>query len=86
MSRFDLHLPEELRQFVNDQVSTGSYPSASEYFCELVEADRLRKLKGELEAKLSEALNEPAEPMTPADWDWVRREGGRILAERKIAP
>lgn len=47
MSTMNISLPEELRSFVNSQVSEGDYTSSSEYVRELLrkEKDRVRVRK-----------------------------------------
>lgn len=44
MTMMSISLPEEIRVFVNDQVSSRGYSTSSEYICELVrkEYDRQR--------------------------------------------
>ncbi len=47
MSTMNISLPEELRSFVNSQVSEGDYTSSSEYVRQLLrrEKDRVRVRK-----------------------------------------
>jgi antitoxin ParD1/3/4 len=54
MATMNISLPEQLRQFVEEQVSRGGYSSVSEYMRELV---RKAKSDKELEAKLLDALH-----------------------------
>lgn len=70
----NISLPDRMKQFVEEQVSTGGYSSASEYVRELVRADQKRKAKEELEDILIKALSsgEPKE-VTPQMWDELRR-------------
>jgi putative addiction module CopG family antidote len=45
-----IYLPEPLKQFVEGQISTGRYSSASEYVRELIRSDEKRKAEDQLEA------------------------------------
>lgn len=74
MESMNISLPEPLKQFVDGQVSTGRYSSASEYVRELIRADEKRKAEQELEAKLLAGFNSPQSELTPADWKALRGE------------
>lgn len=73
MPTMNISLPEPLKEFVEDQVSAGSYSSVSEYVRELVRADQSRKAKERLEETLLKALRsgEPTE-VTPQRWEELR--------------
>lgn len=63
MSTMNISLPEELRSFVDSQVSDGDYTSSSEYMREL-----LRKEKNRV--RLRELLLEGmASPLSDQTWD-----------------
>ena len=81
MKSMNISLPEPMKQYVDEQVSSGSYSSASEYMRELVRADQQRREKGRLEALLLEALNsgEPID-LTPEMIEDVR---SRLRARAK---
>lgn len=46
MQSMNISLPEPLKQFVDGQISTGRYSSASEYLRELIRADEKRQAEG----------------------------------------
>jgi antitoxin ParD1/3/4 len=74
MTTMNVSLPDEMRAFIEAQVSSGGYASASEFVRALVRERQKREAKRELEAKLREALMDgPAEPMTREDWDDLER-------------
>lgn len=84
MESMNISLPESLKQFVDGQISTGRYSSASEYVRELIRADEKRKAEQELEAKLLEGLNSPESQLTKADWMAIRNEAmARVQAQGK---
>ncbi|HXG68321.1 MAG TPA: type II toxin-antitoxin system ParD family antitoxin [Blastocatellia bacterium] len=68
MTSLNISLPESLREFVEEQVKTGGYGTASEYLRELIRADRKRKAQERLEALLLEGLDSPAQEITDRDW------------------
>jgi antitoxin ParD1/3/4 len=74
MQSMNISLPEPLKQFVDGQILTGRYSSASEYVRELIRADEKRKAEELLEAKLLDGLNSTESPLTPADWTAIRKE------------
>ena len=85
MQSMNISLPEPLKQFVDGQISTGRYSSASEYVRELIRADEKRKAEDRLEAKLLEGLDSTETELTPADWSAIRREALAKIEARKLA-
>ena len=84
MESMNISLPEPLKQFVDGQISTGRYSSASEYVRELIRADEKRKAEEQLEAMLLEGLNSPESELTTADWKAIRGEAlARIQTRSK---
>lgn len=83
MQSMNISLPDPLRQFVDSQISTGRYSSASEYVRELIRADEKRKAEEKLEAKLLEGLSSAETELTPADWRAIRREALANIEARK---
>jgi antitoxin ParD1/3/4 len=75
MTSMNFTLPEALRQYVEEQVTTGGYGTASEYLRELIREDKKRKAQEKLEALLLQGLNSgPGEEVTPEFWQWLRAE------------
>ena len=84
MQSMNISLPEPLKQFVDRQISTGRYSSASEYVRELIRADEKRKAEDQLEAMLLAGLKSPESELTKADWKAIRSEAmTRIQARGK---
>ena len=86
MESMNISLPEPLKQFVDGQISTGRYSSASEYVRELIRADEKRKAKDQLEAKLLEGLSSPESELTAADWKAIRSEALARVQTRSRKP
>ncbi|MDH3209747.1 MAG: type II toxin-antitoxin system ParD family antitoxin [Burkholderiaceae bacterium] len=80
----NISLPDPLKRFVDGQISTGRYSSASEYMRELIRADEKRKADEQLEMKLLEGLNGAENELTPADWKAIREEAIAKLEARKM--
>jgi antitoxin ParD1/3/4 len=84
MTSLNISLPEALRRFVDQQVASGGYGTASEYVRELLRrAQKEHEEQERLESLLLEALKSPAREMTPEEWDDIRREALERLAVRK---
>ncbi len=83
MQSMNISLPEPLKQFVDGQISTGRYSSASEYVRELIRADEKRKAEEWLEAKLLEGLNSSESELTAADWSSIRQDALAKIEARK---
>lgn len=71
MATMNISLPDELKQFVDQQVSEGAYGSSSEYLRELIRKQRdVEKLRD----MLLDGLNSgPATPMEPNFFDKMRK-------------
>jgi len=75
-----------MKEWVDKQVQTGDYGTASEYVRQLLREEQRRQAQQKLEDLLVEGIESgPATPMTRKDWDEVRQEGRRRLAARKRA-
>lgn len=76
----NISLPETMKSFVDEQVQSGGYGSASEYIRELVRRDQKERAQDRLEALLLEGLESgnPV-PVTHEYWDKLRQD----LAERR---
>jgi len=84
MQSMNISLPDPLKQYVDGQISTGRYSSASEYVRELIRADEKRKAEDKLEALLLEGLQGEPTAFTPDDWQAIRQEAiTRVKKTRK---
>lgn len=74
MKSINISLPDSMRAYIEEQVASGGYSTASEYFRELVRQDQKRKAQERLEDLLLEGLNSgEATPMTDKDWQDIRQ-------------
>jgi antitoxin ParD1/3/4 len=81
----NISVPDEMKAFVEAQMSEGGFASVSEYLRALIREAQKRRAKRDLEAKLREGLESgPATPMTGEDWVALRVEAVKGLAGEKI--
>ena len=80
----NISLPDQLKQFVDEQVGSGRYSSVSEYVRDLIRDDERRRAQEKLETMLIEGIQsgEPSE-MNREDWKDIRREALKQLEARK---
>ena len=69
MSTLTITLPEDMQEFVDEQVAAGRHESRDAYVCDLLEKERLRAAEKKLEAMLLEGLEGESEEVTPEWWD-----------------
>jgi antitoxin ParD1/3/4 len=73
MTSLNVSLPESMREWIDEQVKTGGYGTASEFVREVIREAQKNKARQELEAKLLAGINSgPATEMTKADWDGLK--------------
>jgi antitoxin ParD1/3/4 len=83
MTTLNISLPENLKTFVEDQVSSGGYSTASEYVRSLIREAQESKAREGLELKLLAALEGAPEEMRGEDWDRLRARVRQRIAEKK---
>lgn len=84
MQTMNISLPDQLKDFVDEQVGSGQYSSVSEYVRELIRDDEKRKAQARLEGLLVAGIQsgEPTE-MIREDWDDIRRDAFMAFQTRK---
>ena len=84
MQTINISLPDQLKEFVDDQVNSGRFSSVSEYVRDLIRDDEKRKAQEKLEALLMEGIqSSDATEMRRQDWDDIRREAVKQFETRK---
>jgi antitoxin ParD1/3/4 len=87
MESMNISLPEPLKAFVDSQIASGRYSSASEYVRELIRADEKHKAEVQLEALLLAGLKGDDRSLTRADWQRIRQTAtAQMRARRATAP
>ncbi len=72
MQSMNISLPEPLKQFVELQIASGRYSSASEYVRELIRDDEKRRAEERMEALLLRGLESSASEWTQEDVDHAK--------------
>ncbi len=85
MTTMNISLPDEMKAFIDAQMSEEGYASASEYLRTLIREAQKRKAKDALDAMLLEGLKNPLNP-ADIDWDEIEREALEGLAGEEIRP
>ena len=83
MQTMNISLPEPLKDFVEGQIASGRYSSASEYIRELIREDEKRKAEERLEALLLQGLQGKETAVTRDDLNAIRKEALATLKARK---
>ena len=83
MQSMNISLPEPLKDFVDGQIASGRYSSASEYVRELIREDEKRKVEERLEALLLEGLSGDESKLTRKDFADIREEALALVKKKK---
>ena len=81
MTRLDISLPDKMKSFVDEQVTSKGYGTASEYIQSLIREDWECQ---EVEAKLLEALGEEPSEMSETEWEGLRKQVARAGHGRHV--
>lgn len=81
MATMNISLPDTMRTFVEQELSSGGYITASEYFRELVRERQRHRAQEQLESLLLEGIESgPGIEATPEYWANLKAE---FLAKRE---
>lgn len=83
MQSMNISLPEPLKDFVDGQIASGRYSSASEYVRELIREDEKRKAEERLEALLLEGLSGDESKLTRKDMSDIRAEAVALVRKKR---
>lgn len=73
MPTMNISLPNHLKDYVDEQVASGKYTSASEYVRELVRLDQKNRERERIEMQVLEGLQSgEGVEMTPEIWEELR--------------
>lgn len=73
MDSMNISLPSALKAFVDGQVASGHYATASEYVRELIRNQAKAQAQAKLEDMLLEGLEGEDIEWTEAEWDKLRK-------------
>lgn len=83
MQSMNISLPEPLKEFVDGQIASGRYSSASEYVRELIRDDEKRKAEERLESLLLEGLGGDESKLTRKDFAEIRAEALALVKKKR---
>jgi len=83
MQSMNISLPEPLKDFVDGQIASGRYSSASEYVRELIREDEKRKAEERLEKLLLEGLSGDETKLTRKDFALIREEALALVRNKR---
>jgi antitoxin ParD1/3/4 len=85
MATMNISLPDDMKAFVEDEAAKKGFGTVSEYVRAIIRDVQERQAERErLDAFLIEGLDSgPATPLTKKDWERIRREGKKLIAQRK---
>ncbi len=86
MTTMNISLPDEMKAFIELQMSREGFASASEYLRALIREAQKLQARQDLEAKLLEGLQGPVTEMTREDWESLRREALEGLPQESNQP
>ena len=85
MQSMNISLPESMKNFVETEVVSGGYGTASEFIRELLREAQKRKGRARVDALLLEGLQSEANELTQADWKNLKRRLRLRSRSRKAA-
>ena len=67
-------LSDSMKDWIDQQVTTGGFGDASEFIGVVLQSERERRLREQIDAKLLAVIESPMTPLTDVDWSDIRRE------------
>lgn len=83
MPTMNISLPDPLKEFVDAQIASGRYSSASEYVRMLIREDEKHRAEEKLQTLLLEGLATRESDLTREDFEDVRKAARERLKARK---
>jgi Arc/MetJ-type ribon-helix-helix transcriptional regulator len=83
MKTIDITLPDDLQAFAQSEAARRGFKDSSAFMQSLLEAEKHRQIRQELEALLLNAADGPFSEWTDHDLDDIRRQGRRLIERRK---
>ena len=84
MTTLNISLPEQMRSFIESQVSKGFYSTASDYIRDLIRDDQKRKDQEKLEFLLLDALEKGgSQEFTPEFFEQLRERARQAIKAKE---
>lgn len=77
MTTINISLPDQMKEFVDEEMGEGGYRDPSDYFNALLQEQLKRKAEQKLEGLLQEGLATESSAVDKKDWEYIR--GAAIL-------
>ena len=86
MTTLQIQIPNPITDFIREQTRAGGYKSESDYLLDLIERDRARVAKEEMELEILKGLRSGTAPIDPREYLQQRREEIRRRIESGELP
>ena len=83
MTTLNISLPDQMKDFVDEQVGERGYQSSSDYFQALLRDEQRRKAEEKLEELLRQGLSSGTATLDDKEWEGIRTDLERRVAENK---
>jgi len=84
LTSLHVSLPEDLKEFVRQEVAEGGYSTPSDFVRTLLREKRAqKKLRQQIDTALLASLETPAEEVTPEYLAKLRREAYALIAQKE---
>ena len=83
MTTINISLPDQMKEFVDEEMGEGGYRDASDYFNALLQEQLKRKTEQKLEGLLQEGLATKSSAVDKKDWEYIRGKLESRLARDK---
>ncbi|HEV3166519.1 MAG TPA: type II toxin-antitoxin system ParD family antitoxin [Isosphaeraceae bacterium] len=85
MATMNISLPDDMKAFVEDEAAKKGFGTVSEYVRAIIrEVQEQQAVRERLDALLIAGLDSgAATPLKKKNWEQIRREGKKLIAERK---
>ena len=83
MTSINISVPDQMKDFIDEQIGEGGYRDPSDYFQALLIEQQRRKAEEKLEDLLRQGLSSEMSALDEKEWEDIRNELGRRIAENK---
>ena len=81
MTTIHISLPDQMKEFVDEEMGEGGYRDHSDYFNALLQEQLKRKAERKLDGLLREVLATESSAVDQRDWEYIRGELENRLAQ-----
>ncbi len=85
LTSLHVSLPEDLKEFVQQEVAEGGYSTPSDFVRTVLREWRAQKLRLHLDATLLASLETPADEVTPEYLASLRREAEALISRKETS-